>query len=586
MQKRQKLSADEQKHIVDASHITAKIIQRKKGTGRYIIQKELSRGAMGVIHVVYDQDLQRISAMKVISTQFIDMEKRYHSFVDEARLTAQLEHPNIVPIHHLGVITDSGSPFYTMKLVEGEPLNEIISKIAAENPEYLHKYNRHLLLNIFRSVCNAVAYAHSRGILHRDIKPENIMVGQFGEVLLMDWGLAKAVTSKDKADSSTQQNMVQENDQDTLKTQDGMIKGSPAYISPEQAYGDMRDIDFRTDVFLLGSTLYHMLTHYPPYQGENIMEIISKAERCDYVRPSKRNSNCDLPLALEGILLKAMAPLKENRYTTVEELIDDIDAFIAGRRVCGRQVFSPGEHLVHAGDEARESYIIISGSIEVYRMVGGKKVTIARLGSGEIIGEMAGITKDVRSASVAALETTDTLVITYELMKEELQKLPPWMEHMIFSMAERIRNLNERMEPLKNTGAFPIINQLYHIVSSSSSTNKLVNAEFSLDIKDVVNEISFNLGIDSGGVQKILTTLRTSGLCSLNKDNEVLIRNLEDFELFLDYLRYKVQIKGGTKEIKEIRLIPEKEAVFSKLVKRINDLFHNEIGTRTSLTSL
>ena len=582
---RNKLSAHEKKHIVDASHITAKILQRKKGTGRYIVQKELSRGAMGVINVVQDQDLKRISAMKVITTQYIDMSKRYQAFIDEARLTAQLEHPNIVPIHHLGVITDTGSPFYTMKLVEGEPLNEIIHKISAGNPDYVQKYNRHLILNIFRSVCNAVAYAHSRGIIHRDIKPENIMVGQFGEVLLMDWGLAKPVGTKNDLYPSHEPDASERKEQDMLKTQDGMIKGSPAYIAPEQAYGDITDIDFRTDIFLLGSTLYHMFTHHPPYQGENIMEIISKAERCDYAPPSKRNPNTELPLALEGIILKAMAPLKENRYGAVEELIEDIDAFIAGRRVCGRQVFSPGEHLMHAGDEARESYIIISGSVEVYRVTNEKKVTIARLGSGEIIGEMAGISHDVRSASVAALETTDTLVITYELMKEELQKLPPWMEHIVFSMAERIRSLNERMEPLKNTGVFPIINQLHHIASSTLD-NKLVNAELSFDFKDIVDEISFNLGIDSTGVQKILTTLRTSGLCSLNKNNEFGVRNLEDFGLFVDYVRYKLTVKGGTKEIKEIRLTPEKAALFKKLTKKLNDLFDSEIGTRTSLTSL
>ena len=585
MKHRNGLSADEQKHIVDASHVTAKILQRKTGTSRYIIHKELSRGAMGVINVVYDQDLQRISAMKVITTQYIEMGKRYQAFIEEARLTAQLEHPNIVPIHHLGVITDTGSPFYTMKLVEGEPLNEIIHKIASKNPDYVNKYDRHLLLNVFRSVCNAVAYAHSRGIIHRDIKPENIMVGQFGEVLLMDWGLAKFIKSKNAANTDAEEAVNCKMEQDMQKTQDGMIKGSPAYISPEQAYGDMDDIDHRTDIFLLGSTLYHMFAHYPPYQGENIMEIISKAERCDYLPPSKKNPNCELPLALEGIILKAMAPLKENRYATVEELILDIDAFIAGRRVCGRQVFSPGEHLIHAGDQARESYIVISGSVEVYRIINDKRVTIAKLGSGEIIGEMAGITKDVRSASVAALETTDTLVITYELMKEELQKLPPWMEHIVFSMAERIRSLNERMQPLKNAGAFPIINQLYNIFLIPQES-ELVHAEFSRKIEDVIEEMSLNLGIEPVAIEKILIVLKSSGLCSLNGRNELSINHLQHLGLFVDYLRYKMKIKGGIKDIKELRLTPEREALFKKIAKKLNDLFLTEIGTRTTLSSI
>ena len=580
MPKNDKLSADEQKHIVDASHITAKIIQREKGTGRYVIRRELARGAMGVIYVVYDQDLQRISAMKVITTQYIEMEKRYNAFITEARLTAQLEHPNIVPIHHLGVITDNGSPFYTMKLVEGEPLSEIIYKISSGRADYKEKYTRNKLLNVFRSVCNAVAYAHSRGIIHRDIKPENIMVGQFGEVQLMDWGLAKPIVYADPQDPDKPSSKIMNHD--VSRTQDGMIKGSPAYISPEQAFGEAEDLDYRTDIFLLGSTLYHMFTHYPPYQGDNIMEIISRAERCDYVAPSKRNEDCKLPLALERIILRAMAPVKENRYESVEVLIEDIDAYIAGRQVCGRKVFSPGEHLIEIGEEARESYVIIHGTVEVYRQIDGEKIIIANLGSGEIIGEMAGITEEVRSANVVALETTDTLVITYELMREELQKLPPWMEHIVFTMAERIRTLNERIHPLRNKGAFPVLNLLYHTFLSNREKSES-NTTPSFTRESIIEEITLNLGLDNFVCDKILTLLKSTSLLTINKNRELSINNLDDFAHFVDYVRYKYGITRGVKEIKEIRLSHEKETYFRKIAKKLSDLFVDRTGTKTSV---
>ena len=177
--------------------LTTSILQRQVEGGRYIFKKELASGGMGQIITIYDQDLRRISAMKVISPALISQEQKLLSFIEEARLTAHLEHPNIIPVHEIGLQGKTGCPYYTMKLVEGESLNNIIYQLTEGNRSYLRDYPRHTLLNIFRKVCDAVAYAHSRGVIHRDIKPENIMVGQFGEVVLMDWGLAKPVDQED-----------------------------------------------------------------------------------------------------------------------------------------------------------------------------------------------------------------------------------------------------------------------------------------------------------------------------------------------------------------------------------------------------
>ncbi len=209
-------STQEIQLIEESKRLSKKLLERPKGPQRYITEKEIGRGAMGIINKVYDQDLMRITAMKIIQPQIVDMYSRFNAFVSEARLTAELEHPNIVPIHQLGIIDDTGSPFYTMKLVDGEPLHEIIEKLG---------------------VCNAIAYAHSHMVIHRDIKPENIMIGQFGEVLVMDWGLAKKLGDND-GDISDAKREISDT-RNMLKTQDGMIKGSPAYISPEQAYGEI-----------------------------------------------------------------------------------------------------------------------------------------------------------------------------------------------------------------------------------------------------------------------------------------------------------------------------------------------------------
>jgi serine/threonine-protein kinase len=571
-------SSDDQRIAIEAQRVSESLLKREKAAGRYIIQKELGRGAMGIVHFVEDQDLKRITAMKVITPQFIEMEKRFTSFITEARLTAQLEHPNIVPIHHIGIEEGTGLPFYTMKLVEGEPLQKIIEKLEEEDPAYIKKFNRNELLNIFRSVCYAVSYAHSRGVIHRDIKPENIMVGHFGEVLMMDWGLAKQLNSMDSS-SLDISNFLQDQRGElfhVMQTMDGTIKGSPAYISPEQAFGDVEAIDTKTDIFLLGSTLYHIFTHYPPYSGDSIMEVVEKAEKCNFPPPRERNPKCHIPIVLERIILKALAPIKANRYHTVDELIEDIDAFISGSRVSARKMFSVGDKLITAGEMTTESYIIYSGKVEVSRNISGKKIVLATASPGEIIGEMAGITETVSSADVIALEATDTLVITHDLMKEEIQKLPPWLEHIIFSMTKRVRTLMKQVHPLLiEEGAYPIINQLFYIFLSTRE-KQLSDAYRSSKLKDIIDEISINLGLDRLGIEKILMILVESDMCKLNKENELSIPKMDDLNLFVDYCRVKWEIKGGMKEIKSVHLTPEKESYFRTITRKLHKLFEKK----------
>ena len=153
-----------------------------------------------------------------------------------------------------------------------------------------------------------------------------------------------------------------------------------------------------------------------------------------------------------------MAPLKRNRYKSVEKLIEDIESFQAGKRTCGRKVFAAGEHLIRDGDDSKETYVIISGSVEVQRNVNGRAVTLSVMGPGEIVGEMAGITHSLRTATVIARDTTETLIITNNLMFEELQKLAPWMEKIVFSLAERVRVMSSHVHPiLLEKRSFPII---------------------------------------------------------------------------------------------------------------------------------
>ena len=565
-----------------ARNITQSMLERKEGAKRYIIQNELARGGMGIIHRTRDQDLKRTSAMKIIMPGMVFDDSRLRSFMAEARITAYLEHPNIIPVHEIGMIDDTGSPYYTMKLVDGEALDYIIEQVQKKNTDYTLKFARHRMLDVFRKVCDAVAYAHSKNVIHRDIKPENIMVGQFGEVLLMDWGLAKYVMpdaednklgtkSSTKTKSQKSSRALDLDQLNFTNTSDGMIKGSLAYLSPEQAFGDMDQIDKQTDIFLLGATLYQILTGRPPYSGSTIEELVIKAEKCDYSSPSERAPQAQIPLALERIVLKAMAPLKENRYHSVEGMIEDIEDFIAGKRVCGRKVFAPGDELITYGEFTTETYVIISGKVEVSRIIRSQEEKIGILGRGDIIGEMASISHQIRSATVRAVEETEVLVITHELMMEELEKLPPWMENIVFSLASRVRTLDENLNPLNlRNPSFPVVFQIFGIFSNIELAEYQDDTGFQKE--QLVDEIIMLLGINFELAERVINVLLKSNVLHEDENDVVTCQNIVEMGLLVDYIRYQFQIKGGIKEIHEFHIQPELHAFFRNIVRDLRNI--------------
>ncbi|NTW78459.1 MAG: serine/threonine protein kinase, partial [Syntrophaceae bacterium] len=237
-------------------------VPRAKNTPKYKFQGKLISGGMGAILEVIDQDFHRPTAMKVIKPSFKKDERALADFIREAKITAMLEHPNIIPVHELGLSDETGL-FFTMKLMQGEPLNHILNEIKKGNAAYQEKYNEYSLMNIFRKICDAVDFAHSKNIIHRDIKPHNVIVGRYGEVLLMDWGLALYIGNPEKEEDPSQKEVCI----DILKLTDkgrNIIQGSPAYMSPEQAEGDSTQLDKKTDIFLLAATFYHVLALEAP----------------------------------------------------------------------------------------------------------------------------------------------------------------------------------------------------------------------------------------------------------------------------------------------------------------------------------
>jgi serine/threonine protein kinase/tetratricopeptide (TPR) repeat protein len=304
--------------------------------GRYRIVRQHAKGGLGVVFLAHDTELNRQVALKEIQTHYADDLVSRARFLLEAEITGGLEHPGIVPVYGMGRYTD-GRPYYAMRFIRGDSLKDAIEGFhEADQKPRRDSGERALelqkLLRRFLDVCEAVAYAHSRGVLHRDIKPGNVMVGLYGETLVVDWGLAKVV-GRPEALAGT-------NDEITLRpfpsggsssTLPGSALGTPAYMSPEQAEGRLDDLSPASDVYSLGATLYCLLTGRAPFLDGNQALVLAHVAAGEFPRP--RQVNPRVPAALEAVCRKAMALRPAQRYRTTMELAADIERWLADEPV-------------------------------------------------------------------------------------------------------------------------------------------------------------------------------------------------------------------------------------------------------------
>lgn len=322
---------------------------------KYKVLTTIGRGGMGVVMHARDMRIRRTVAMKVMKAGNQFSRENLLRFIDEAQLTGQLEHPNIVPLYELG-LDENGETFYTMKYVRGITLEEVLRGLRNGNEKLIRKYPLGTLLTIFQKVCDGVAYAHSKGVVHRDLKPENIMVGSYGEVLVMDWGLAKNTTGAQRSEGASIETVTDSekiSDPRGFQTLHGLVVGTPPYISPEQARGELDRIDPRSDVFVLGGILYAILCLRAPIEGSTVAEIIDNILASKITPPTSFNTSpksgrrkidtltsemialahlpgSRIPEGLSAVVMKAMASEPVKRYQTVEELQEDLAAYQGG----------------------------------------------------------------------------------------------------------------------------------------------------------------------------------------------------------------------------------------------------------------
>ncbi|MBN1770244.1 MAG: SUMF1/EgtB/PvdO family nonheme iron enzyme [Deltaproteobacteria bacterium] len=299
-----------------------------------VVQSQLAEGGMGRILLAHDPTIGRVVAVKVMHTELSRDPEIRARFLAEARITGRLEHPNIVPVHALGVLPD-GTAAFAMKRVRGEALSTILARIKARDAEARREHGRLRLLGVFQQVCQAVHFAHANGILHRDIKPANIMVGPFGEVFVMDWGIAKVigapVPEPAEAGRSTETpSIVPGPGSIAGGTSVGAILGTPEYMAPEQAMGRHDQLDARSDVYALGATLYEILVGRPAFQGVTPMETIAWVVAGPDPTFDESVDGTPIPADLKAICLRAMARRKEDRYASARELFLAVEAFVTG----------------------------------------------------------------------------------------------------------------------------------------------------------------------------------------------------------------------------------------------------------------
>lgn len=281
----------------------------------------LAKGGMKEIYRVEDYMTDRPVAKAVMKN--LKSRKAIEQFIQEARITARLEHPNIMPVYDIG-IDDQGQAFFTMKLIEGDNLGDIIKRLRKKDKAYLEEYTLPKLLEILNKVCDAVAYAHSKGVLHLDLKPDNIQVGDFGEVLVCDWGLSR-FNPEVMQDGEEPVNYVE-----GQLTMHGQVFGSPGYMSPEQVTKDRTDLDHRSDIYSIGCLLYTVLTMHHPIEGKTVDDLLDNTANGDFIAPSKRFPKKLIPTALEAVCLHAMSYDRDRRYDSAEQVKDEITAFVNG----------------------------------------------------------------------------------------------------------------------------------------------------------------------------------------------------------------------------------------------------------------
>ena len=432
---------------------------------RYQLEGEIARGGMGAILKVWDADLRRNLAMKVILGREGDPgegktppiePKLLARFLEEAQITSQLDHPGIVPVHELG-IDSGGRVYFTMKLVKGRELTQIFDLVFAE----AEGWNETRALGVILKVCEAMAFAHQKRVIHRDLKPANVMVGDFGEVFVMDWGVARVTGQRDAHDLrlqqpgatavlSTERHDAREADaQSPIRTMDGDIVGTPCYMPPEQARGDIQQLSARSDVYSIGAMLYHLIARHMPYcpPGEKPTNQAVLTLLLQGPPPPIESVRADVSPPLAAICRKAMQRAPEDRYADTRALAEDLRSYLENRVVKAYEsgAWAQARQWVRrnralSGSLSAAFLLLIGGSVSVaYVQAQGRKAALAELGARESMFEFLTDVIDATDPEASGLQANwsvqEIVDKGAERIQRELGEFPQVQAQLLTSIA-------------------------------------------------------------------------------------------------------------------------------------------------------
>lgn len=392
----------------------------------------IAMGGMGEVIEVADSSLGRGVAKKTLHVDLQSEVRNQRMLVREARVTGQLEHPNIVPVHELGVDAE-GRLYFTMKKVEGRTLKDLIDELPPGPFEHTTLLN---MIEIVIKTCDALSFSHARGVVHCDLKASNVMVGDFGEVYLMDWGVARLLGSKGAREGFE---AVDDHLGSLAEEAEGTIAGTPAHMAPEQAKGENELIGPRTDVFAVGALLYEIVAGRPPYEAEIVWALLLKAAMHELEPIEDCERGKALPPYLRAIIQRAMRAHPEDRHPSVTAIRDELVRFVRGEIEFPSVRFEAGATIVREGERGDAAFRILEGECHVYRGPDDERTFVRSMGPGETFGEMAILSPGPRTATVIAHTDVVAEVVTAEVFVHELSTMKPWLATVVRTLADRFR---------------------------------------------------------------------------------------------------------------------------------------------------
>jgi eukaryotic-like serine/threonine-protein kinase len=410
-------------------------------TDRYSEIGVIGHGGSGVVIRALDKDILRDVAIKIVDPSLATDGSEIGRFTEEARITGQLEHPSIVPIYELGV-DERGRRFLCMKLIEGATLEETLNQLGESR---LTPVQLSQLLQVFLKVCDAVSFAHSRGVLHRDLKPTNIMVSDFGQVYVLDWGIARLRRGIPRVGPPVR---VSAGLAETVELDaPGSLVGTTCYMAPEQLQGKHDLLDERTDVFALGATLYQILTGQPPLTADIARAFWMRRDPPPISAPETLAPPAAVPPGLSRIAMRALSYEPSERYASVASLKEDLEAFQRGAWDVPRVTLAAGSIIIREGEGGDAAYVILEGRCVAYQIEGGAEVELRVMGPGEVFGETAVFSRKPRSASVKAATDVVLLMVTGEILLKTLG-VNSWMGAFVKALADRFREADQKLRDL------------------------------------------------------------------------------------------------------------------------------------------